>query len=181
MMRAAVIILLSAACAASSAGGAPGQGITSAVKVRPRGRTIVLSERGRAHRLDVADKTDAARIEEAKVIFESRAGAFFYLLLDVCGPSKARPDDRQCGAGVECNLLWLKLDARRRVAGADSLRYESCWAPVTSDEGYRVEGRTLRAAVSDFREQLEYKLTYDADRPEQGLRVQKSPLKSNDD
>lgn len=175
-MKAAVILLLSAACAAVALGAAA-QGRAPASRVRGRGRTLLLTERGRTHVLRVGDKVDAARITDASVVFESRAGGFVYLLLDVCGPSKERPDDRQCGAGVECNLLWLKLDARYRVAAADSARYESCWAPVSSDDGYRVEGRTLRATVDDFREQLRYHLTYDADHPEQGLRTQQSPLK----
>ena len=34
--------------------------------------------------------------------------------------SKLPPDDRQCGAGIECNVVWLKLDARWRVGGAQS-------------------------------------------------------------
>jgi hypothetical protein len=177
-MKAAVILLLSAVCAAAP--GVAARQRASGFKVRGRGQSIVLSERGRTHTLRVADKVDAARIADASVIFESREGAFVYLLLDVCGPSKEKPDDRQCGAGVECNLLWLKLDGRRAVAGSNSFRYESCWAPITSDEGYRVEGRTLRVTVNDFREQLEYRLTYDADHPEQGLRIEQSPLKSSD-
>lgn len=177
-MKAAAVILLALSVVCAASPGVAAQARATGLKVRGRGQTLLLSERGRTHTLRVAGKVDAARITDASVIFESRAGGFVYLLLDVCGPSKEQPDDRQCGAGVECNLLWLKLDTRRRVAGANSFRYESCWTPITSDEGYRVQGRTLRATVSDFREQLEYTLTYDADRPEQGLRTQQSPLKS---
>lgn len=174
----AVILLLWAACAVSP--GVAAQGRSQGFRVRGRGQSIILTERGRTHTLRLGDKVDAARITDASVIFESRAGGFVYLLLDVCGSSKERSDDRQCGAGVECNLLWLKLDGRRAVADSNSFRYESCWAPITSDEGYKVNGRTLRVTVSDFREQLEYTLTYDADHPEQGLRVEQSPLKSSD-
>ncbi len=178
-MKAAAVILLVLSAAWVAAPGIVAQRRAPGLRVRGRGQTLLLSERGRTHTLRVADKVDAARITDASVIFESRAGGFVYLLLDVCGTSKEKPDDRQCGAGVECNLLWLKLDARRRVADANSFRYESCWAPITSDERYLVQGRTLRATVQDFREQLEYTLTYDADRPEQGLRTQQSPLKNN--
>jgi hypothetical protein len=179
-MKAAAVILLVLSAAWVAAPGIVAQRRAPGLRVRGRGQTLLLSERGRTHTLRVADKVDAARITDASVIFESRAGEFLYLLLDVCGPSKAQPDDRQCGAGVECNLLWLKLDARRGVADSNSARYESCWAPITSDEGYRVNGRTLRATVNDFREQLEYYITYDADRPEQGLQTRQSPLKSSD-
>lgn len=170
----AAVLLLLAACAAWPAAAAP-QRRVPALKVRAKGRNILLTERGRAHVLGVADKIDAARVKGVTLVFESRAAGFLYLLLDVCGMSKERSDDRQCGAGVECNLLWVKLDARRRVAAADSARYESCWAPITSEDGYNVAGRTLRMQFTDLRERLEYKLTYDADRPERGLQIETSP------
>jgi hypothetical protein len=174
------LVVLCAACAAAP-GGAPAQkgAAGNTFKVRARGKSLVLTERGRSRALRVEDKIDAARIEEASVVFVSRAGEFVYLLLDVCGLSKAVPDDRQCGAGTECNLLWLKLDAGRKVADSNSARYESCWLPITSDDGYRVTGRTLRMQFSDLRERLEYRLTYDADRPEAGLQIEKSPAPDN--
>ncbi|HEV3470733.1 MAG TPA: hypothetical protein VG148_15520 [Pyrinomonadaceae bacterium] len=179
-MKAAALLILCVLCAVRPSG-APAQKGAAAdgVRVRARGRSLVLSERGRSHVLRVADKIDAARIKGVTVVFVSRAGEFVYLLLDVCGLSKAEPDDRQCGAGVECNLLWLKLDGGRRVAASDSAHYESCWLPITSDEGYDVTGRTLRMRFSDLRERLEYTLTYDADRPGQGLQIEKHPAPNN--
>lgn len=175
MRMPAAILLLCAACATPAA--AQKAAAPSALKVRVRGgRTLVVTDGGRSHALRFGDEVGAARLEEASVVFVSRAGGFIYLLLDVCGPSKAKSDDRQCGAGTECDLLWLKLDGSWKTAAADSARYESCWLPITSDEGYRIAGRTLRMQFSDFREQLEYTLTYDADRPEQGLRLEKSPM-----
>ena len=178
MKAAAVILLLAFACAAPPA--ATAQRRAHAAKVQARGRNILLTERGARTLIRVAEYVDAARVTDASVVFESRDGVYVYLLLDVCGPSKERPDDRQCGAGVECNLLWLKLDSRRRVIDADSARYESCWAPITTEEGYRVTGGTLRLVVQDLREQLEHTITYDADRPARGLQRQQSPLKSGD-
>lgn len=178
MKMLAATLLLCAACAPPA--GAQKAAAASALKVRVRGgRTLVVTDRGRPHALRVGDEVGAARLEEASVIFVSRAGGFTYLLLDVCGPSKLKSDDRQCGAGTECDLLWLKLDDGWETAGKDSARYESCWRSITSDEGYRVAGRTLHMKFSDFREQLEYTLTYDAERPEQGLRREKSPLPDN--
>lgn len=172
----AAALLLCAACAPPPAA-AQKAPAPSALRVRVRGgRTLVVTDRGRSHALPVGEEVGAARVEEASVIFVSRAGGFTYLLLDVCGPSKEKSDARQCGAGTECDLLWLKLDAAWKAAGADAARYESCWLSVTSDEGYRVAGRTLRIQFSDFREQLEHTLTYDADRPEEGLRREKSPM-----
>ena len=170
----AVLFALCLACAAQAGAGAAPQG---AVRVRAKGRrAVVVTERGRAHTLDLTRQIDAMRIEEVSAPFLSRAGGFTYLVLDVCGLSKVPPDDRQCGAGVECNVVWLKLDAAWRVRGAQNQRYESCWAPVTSDEGPKVEGRRLTLTVEDFRDEVRREITYNADNPEAGLTVKQTPI-----
>jgi len=168
-----LLFALCLACAAQAGAGAAPQ----AVKVRAKGRrAVVVTERGRAHTLDLTEQIDAMRIEKVSATFLSRAGGFTYLLLDVCGLSKVPPDDRQCGAGIECNVVWLKLDAAWRVRGARNQRYESCWAPVTSDEGPKVAGRRLTLTVEDFRAEVRREVTYDADNPEAGLAVKQTPL-----
>ena len=167
----AVISLCAALlCCAAAAAQAP-------VKVRAKGRTsVVVTERGRARTLDLTKHIDAARIEQASALLLSRAGGFTYLLLDVCGLSKAQPDDRQCGAGVECNVVWLKLDAAWRVRGAQNQRYESCWAPITSEEGPKVAGRRMALTLEDLREEMRREVTYDADNPDGGLNVKQTPI-----
>lgn len=148
------------------------------VKVRARGHTsVVVTEGGRAHTLRLSsEQIDAAHIEGASALFLTRKGGFVYLVLSVCGLSKLPPDDRQCGAGIECNLVWLKLDGRWRVLDSKSERYESCWAPITSEEGPKVEGHLLTLVYEDLRENLRHEVTYDDDRPEQGLKSATSPL-----
>lgn len=166
----AVCVLLFALCLAGAAPQAP-------VKVRAKGRrAVVVTERGRAHTLDLSEQIDAMRIEEVSATFLSSAGGFTYLLLDVCGLSKVPPDDRQCGAGIECNVVWLKLDAAWRVRGAQNQRYESCWAPITLTDEKKVEGRRLTFAVEDFREEMRREVTYDADNPAAGLTVKQTPI-----
>ncbi|MBV8856557.1 MAG: hypothetical protein JOZ02_06335 [Acidobacteria bacterium] len=173
-VAAALLSLLIACAAAGQSGAAPRQG---ALKVRAKGRrSVVVTERGRAHTLDLTGQIDAMRIEKVSAPFVSRAGGFTYLLLDVCGLSKVPPDDRQCGAGTECNVVWLKLDAAWRVRGAQNQRYESCWSPVTLDDEKKFEGRRLSFAVDDFREDVRREVTYDADNPEAGLTVKQTPL-----
>ncbi|MFL6333449.1 MAG: hypothetical protein ACJ754_09100 [Pyrinomonadaceae bacterium] len=169
-----VLLALSLVCAAGTQTGAAPQG---AFKVRPKGRlSVVVTERGRAHTINLTEQVDAMRIEKASTLFLSRAGGFTYLVLDVCGLSKVPPDDRQCGAGVECNVVWLKLDAAWRVRGAQNQRYESCWAPITLEDEMKVEGRRLSFAVEDFRKEVRREVTYDADHPETGLTVKESPV-----
>jgi hypothetical protein len=168
---AAALLSLCLACAASAPAGArraQAERITARAKAR---RSVVVTERGRPHTLDLTKHIDAARIEEVSVHFLTRRGDSAYLLLDVCGLSKVPPDDRQCGAGIECNVVWLKLDRAWRVRDARSVRYESCWAPITSDEGPRVAGRRLTLTVDDLREELRREVVYDADDPEKGLAV----------
>ena len=173
MKRLSVLLVVLFAVCVCCAAGAP----QAPVKVRAKGRrAVVVTERGRAHTLDLTRQIDAARIEKASALFVARAGGFTYLLLDVCGLSKVPPDDRQCGAGVECNVVWLKLDAAWRVRGAQNQRYESCWAPITLDDEMKVEGRRLSFAVDDFRAEVRREVSYDADNPEAGLTVRQTPL-----
>lgn len=147
------------------------------VKVRAKGHTsVVVTEGGRAHALKLTELIDAAHIEDASVLFLTRKGGFVYLVLSVCGLSKLPPDDRQCGAGIECNLVWLKLDGRWRALESKSERYESCWQPITSDEGPKVAGKLLTLAYEDLRDNLRHEVTYDDDNPEQGLKSKTGPL-----
>ena len=87
-----------------------------------------------------------------------------------------RTGDRQCGAGVECNLVWLKLDPRWKVSDAKSVLYESCWLPVTSDEGPKVSGRTLLLEFDDLRDDTRHEVSYDAEEPEEGLTEKTRPM-----
>ena len=156
-------------CAAAQTG--------AGVRVRAKGRQrVVVTERGRAHTLDLKEQIDAASIEEVSALFLTRAGGFTYLVLDVCGLSRFPPGDRQCGAGTECNVVWLKLDSAWRVSEAKNERYESCWAPVTSEEGPKVSGRLMTLTLEDLREEVRREVTYDADKPEAGLTVRQTPL-----
>jgi hypothetical protein len=163
-------------CAAAPPPGA-GRAAQGGVRVRAKGRrSVVLTERGRPHTIDLNGHIDATKIEDVSVLLLTRRGELAYVLLDVCGLSKMPPDDRQCGAGIECNVVWLKLDRARRVRDAQNARYESCWAPITSDEGPKVSGRRLTLALEDLREEVRREISYDADSPEGGLKVTQSAI-----
>jgi hypothetical protein len=163
------LLFVCLACAHASAQGK--------VRARAKGRSVVFTERGRAHTVNFWEKIDAARIEDASVLFLTRKGGFVYLVLSVCGPSKVPSDDHECGAGVECNLVWLKLDERWRIQDSKSERYESCWAPITSDGGPKAAGRRLTLEYDNLRDNLHHVVTYDSDAPEQGLQSATEPLK----
>lgn len=146
-------------------------------RVRVRRGRLVFVEGGRTHAVEVAAWVGAARIDAARVLLVSRRAGFVYLLLDVCGWSKSKSDDRQCGAGRECDLLWLRLDEDWRVRSNQGVRYDSCWLPVTSEEGYKVEGRVLRLDYEDFGKGISYRVRYDAEQPEKGLTIEESAAK----
>ena len=149
------------------------------VKLRARGRRILLTAGGRTSLLDPGDKVSAARLDSVKLLFITRRADFNYLLVDAQGMSKLKPDDRQCGAGEEYDLLWLKLTPAWRLVEARGARYESCWGSVTSDDGYQIEKNVLRIAYSDFGRKRECRLTYDADQPERGYLLEESEMKDN--
>jgi hypothetical protein len=176
--KVAAALLACLACAAASFGPAAAQTaeLKYGTRLRVSGRRVVVTERGVAHALDIWKHVEAARIEDAREIFLTRKGDFVYLLLQVCGPSKAKPDDHECGAGTECDLIWLKLDGAWRARDAKSVRYDSCWSPIVSYDGLKVSGRTASLEYDDLRDNTQHELTYDADKPEKGLTDKASPL-----
>lgn len=173
---AAVLLAVSACLPSGGAQGGAGERVTARAKGR---QSVVVRERGRSHTLDLTKHVDAMKIEDVSVLFLTRRNDATYLVLDVCGLSKVPPDDRQCGAGIECNVVWLRLDRAWRVGEGRNVRYESCWSSVGS-EGPRVAGRLLTLAVEDFRDEVRREVSYDADRPEAGLTIKESAIpKSN--
>src|SRR5215210_471623 len=88
----------------------------SGIKARGRGRQLILTAGGKTHRLDPGESIDAAKLDDVSILFATRRPGFIYLLIAACGSSKLKSDDRQCGAGTECNLLWLKLDTDWRIS-----------------------------------------------------------------
>ncbi len=145
-------------------------------KVSAAGRGLVVRHAGKRHRLDAGALIDAARVREAEVLFATPKDGALYLVIDVFGDSRADRYDRQCGAGSEGNLIWLRLDRAWRVLASESIRYESCWSSIDMGDGVVVTGRRLRAEFENYREDLRVTVTYDADAPEQGFRTVKSSL-----
>lgn len=153
-------------------------GQKSAYTIRRQNRQLIVKYQGKAHTLKLGDKIDAAKITDTEILFANRQGAFTYLVIDVSGQSKEKSDDRQCGAGIESNLIWMKLDAAWKIVEAQSERYESCWSGITSDDGYRIKGNTLIIEFDNFRENINVKLAYNADEPEKGFQKQSAALKN---
>jgi hypothetical protein len=145
-------------------------------KVRLRGEQIFVKYQGGKHLLDINDKVEAAKLTDATLLFANQKDGFIYLVIDVCGQSKVVQDDRQCGAGTECNLLWIKLDSDWKIADINSVRYESCWSSITSDDGYKINSQTLFIEFDNFRDDVKTKLFYNAEQPEIGFQIEQKAI-----
>ena len=152
----------------------------SAITARGRGTRLILKSRGKAHVFEMGEKVDAAKLDDVSILFTTRRQDFTYLLVAACGPSRLESNDRQCGAGLECNLLWIKLSTGWKMADLKSVRYESCWAPISSQDGYKITGHRLQMEYYNLREKLSYQLTYDAERPESGWIIKESAIKDDE-
>lgn len=148
-------------------------------KIRAKGGQLVVTFQGKAHALDASEQIDAAKITGTQILFASRRDDFTYLLVDVSGQSREKQNNRQCGAGTEANLIWIKLDAKWQIADIKSERYESCWSSVSSNEGYKISGKTLTVEFDNFRDERSVKLLYNADEPEKGLQKEEKPLETD--
>jgi len=146
--------------------------------IRARNERLVVKYKGKAHTLALKDKIDAAKITETEILFASRKDGFTYLVVDVIGQSREESNDRQCGAGIESNLIWIKLDAAWKIVAASSERYESCWSGITSDNGYQIKGDTLTIELDNFRENINVKLSYNAAEPEKSFRIEQKALEN---
>jgi hypothetical protein len=145
-------------------------------KIRGKGRQVMLTYRGRSHKLDVGEQIDAAKLTDVTLLFASRRGPYIYLVVDACGSSKPKSDDRHCGAGTECNLLWIKVNTEWRIVDSKSVRYESCWQPITSSEGYKISGGNFEMVYEDLRQKVGYRVTYNVEQPERGFQVEERAL-----
>lgn len=171
----ALLVCLSLA-ASSSLAAAQTAKLKYGTILRISGHRVVVRERGSAHALDIFKHVEAARLRDAREIFLTRKGGFVYLLLQVCGPSKPKQDYHECGGGDECDLIWLKLDNAWRERDAKAVRFDSCWSPIVSYDGLKISGRTAALEYDDLRDNTQHELTYDADKPEEGLKDESKPL-----
>ncbi len=148
------------------------------LKVRWQGSTVLFQEDGTAHEVSIKDQFGAAGLDSVKVQSAKKATGFIYLLLDVTGPSKIPGDSRQCGAGTESNLVWLKLDQDWKLLDAKTFLYESCWSTVEAADPPRWQDDTLKVSADKFTaNSTETRVaTYSYKHPEEGLKVSEAAI-----
>lgn len=150
------------------------------LRVRHRGGRIILKANGRSYPLVLNNKISAANLQTVKLLFANRKRSDTFIVIDACGWSKSRPDDRQCGAGEECDLVWVKLDAGWHVKDAQSILYESCWQTIDpDDDGYQITGEQLQMKITNFSRNTNSSMRYDTREPEKGFQIITTPLKKD--
>ncbi|HVE58413.1 MAG TPA: hypothetical protein VNB22_16390 [Pyrinomonadaceae bacterium] len=150
-----------------------------AYKIRARRGGVSVTFQGKAHWLNVGAQIDAAKITETELLFAGQKNGFRYLVIDVSGQSKEKEDDRQCGAGVEANLLWIKLNSAWKISAVKSVRYESCWSSISLNDPFKITKKSLSFDFDNFRDDVNVKLTYKSDQPEKGFQIVETKLKEN--
>lgn len=175
-MKTAIIFII-LLCAANLTFGQ--KSATSVYKISAKGGNLTVKFQNRAYRFNVQEQIDAARITETEIMFADEKDGFRYLVINVSGWSREKQDDRQCGAGTESNLLWLKLDSNWKIAGIKSVRYESCWSSVDLNDSFKITENSLAADFDNIREKTNVKLSYNSLEPEKGFQITETKLKEN--
>jgi hypothetical protein len=150
-----------------------------AYKIRAQKGGVTVTFQKKAHWLKLVEQIDAAKITDTELLFASQKDGFRFLVIDVSGWSREKQNDRQCGAGVESNLIWVKLDSAWKILDAKSVNYESCWSGAELNEPRKLTKKSLNAEFDDFGTGLNVKLAYNADEPEKGFQITEKKIKEN--
>lgn len=102
---------------------------------------------------------------------------YFYILLQVSGPSRPWSPQGQCGAGFEINLVWLRVIGNQ-IQGINADWVQSCWEGTQDDAEYSTNDDLMVWKVnyyihrpnqdSAYRKKI---ITYDLAHPGRGLQV----------
>lgn len=148
-----------------------------AYKIRASKGGVTVTFQGKQHRLNVGEHIDAAKITSTEVYFADQKDGFRYLVIEVTGDSRDGNYDRQCGAGIESNLIWLKLDSAWKILDLKSVRYQSCWSGIDLNGPFKITKNALTMEFSNARDNVETRLSYNADEPEKGFQIAETATK----
>ena len=170
------------------------QPLGAQLRVRWKDFNIIVMKDGVKHAFGVDKEFAGGSIESVKLLSAKAAGDFIYLLFDVAGPSRG-PEGaaKECGAGTERSLIWMKLDAAWNKVGSQSFAIESCWdaasldsegAPLTfTGPDLVARGTTFRAPpdkenTMGSHKWMHYEIKYSIKHPENGLGINLVPGES---
>ena len=144
------------------------------LRITALGGRVLLRRDGRLRTIDLP--SDAAGDWSVRLLDRRDRDGLLYLLFDVRGASRWPGGSTWCGAGLERNLVWLKLAPDLSTLAEDSVLYGSCMQWVASsglsdeDELALSDGRlVLKVEKGAGDEMRSTTLVYDGNAPERGL------------
>ncbi len=144
------------------------------VKATGRGHKLTLNADGVRRTYTLSDERVGVDMDRAKVLEFQNKNGLTYVLLDINGPSRRNGGARQCGAGSESSLVWLRL-RRWRLLEIRTVRYTSCWFTIDYAQSAR-RGTLYTISFSDFSAMKDKTVTYDRAHPELGLVLTGRPM-----
>ena len=133
-----------------------------------RGQRLTLTVAKIHYTYTLSDARVGVDMDEAKLLDIQHKNGLAYVLLDINGPSRRNGGARQCGAGYERSLVWLRLE-RWRLLEVRAVRYDSCWYTLEFDVPLKQSGWLYTISFMDFGAVKHKTATYDRARPELGF------------
>ncbi|MBI4850611.1 MAG: hypothetical protein HY819_02175 [Acidobacteria bacterium] len=96
------------------------------IKLRLIGRKAKLSRDKEESIVDLKKQINAEGNHKYKIIDRREKDGKHYFLFVVRGSTRAKLGGGYCGAGSECNLVWMKIDNSLKVESIKSILTESC-------------------------------------------------------
>ena len=144
------------------------------LRIAALGGRVLLRRDGRLRTIDLP--SGAAGDLSVRLLDRHERGGALYLLFDVSGASRWPGGSTWCGAGLERDLVWLKLAPDLSTLAEDSVLYASCMQSVSTsglydeDELALSNGRlVLKVEKGAGGEMRSTTLVYDGNAPERGL------------
>lgn len=156
------------------------QPLGARLKLRWNEKTITAYEGKQKHLIELGKDVNATIIGSAKLQSAKEKDGSIYLLLDVTGPSRGRRAQAMgyCGAGEESNLIWAKLGSDWKKETSQSFLYESCLESLEMIDAPAWNGSVLEVRSTDYRKNIDQRVTYSLKQPEAGLQIVSGPAKN---
>jgi hypothetical protein len=142
--------------------------------VRADGRHLTFAWHGGApHRVDISSLIHASILDTVKALAARRQGDIDYFVVSVSGPSQLFVASNAGPAGTEANLIWLKLQGWK-LLDTQSVLYQSSREYLEPVGDSYVKGGVLTVRYRNDRENMEYALRFDLEKPENRIDVEKA-------
>ena len=127
-------------------------------------------------KLDLKPFSAASLITKADILFASQKDRVSYVVIFLSGPTRENGSSGYCGAGMEENLVWMKLSANW-ILEVRGVLVSSC-AVTIEGESPRVNNDGIKLKFSSYPEGKQFNLIFDSKAPEQGFQISSHSLQN---